>query len=213
MSLSSILGLTASTMIAVSIVMLLLRMRRRPPVVRVIVAVAMAALMLVPVDGLLLAGYVRGLIGDPSLATLVLVGCACLTELTDRECFDRRGEAAVMGYVLAAGLLVYPLALGLTTYDTYALGYGSRVLWAALLIVAMVAWAMKFAAVAIIIVLGVAAYLVGLYESRNLWDYLIDPIAVLIAIFWTLRLLGGRLLALFRRKSPSAHRTRPGTAV
>jgi len=48
----------------------------------------------------------------------------------------------------------------------------------------LTAWYFNLYFLVIIIVLAVSAYLMGIYESRNIWDYLIDPALTLFAFFW-----------------------------
>ncbi len=70
--------------------------------------------------------------------------------------------------------LLYPLTLGLTLWDPYALGYRPRVL---LLVAAalVIAWWRRRRGAALVLAAGVAAFGAGLMESTNLWDYLVDP--------------------------------------
>ena len=83
-----------------------------------------------------------------------------------------------------AGLALYPMTLGVTRFDPYALGYGSRVFELALLAVALVAWYLNLHLIVLCVTLGIGAYLLGLMESRNLWDYLIDAPITIYALVW-----------------------------
>ncbi|TMG72297.1 MAG: hypothetical protein E6H80_12100 [Betaproteobacteria bacterium] len=96
---------------------------------------------------------------------------------------------------------MYPFALGLTPFDPYALGYGSAELVTALLLVTLAAWRARLNAVVLITIAAVVAYLGGAYESRNLWDYLIDPMVSAYALV--------RLLAVV---GPLARGTRPSVS-
>jgi hypothetical protein len=79
-----------------------------------------------------------------------------------------------------AGLALYPAAMGFFNYDMYVLGFGGYLLPAA--VVAVIAYAIfrGYLITALALNIAVAAYLAGLGESRNLWDYVIDPIAAII---------------------------------
>jgi len=134
--------------------------------------------------------------GDLSAATLALAACALASGLAGRQLLALRETHALFWVVAAAGLFLYPLALGWTPFDPYALGYGSIAMVTALLVVALAAWRAGLKLVVIVVLAGSLAYLAGLYESRNLWDYLIDPAS---AFYAAARLSAGWL----RRYLPS----------
>ena len=181
---ASLIGLGGSALVAVTALLLLLRVRRRRLAARLAVAAGLAALLALPVEGLPLASYVRGVIGDLSVTTLLLLAFAAASELLDRDFLDHRNRSALMIAALAGGLLLYPFALGVSPFDPYALGFGSRAFQAALLAAALVAWRLDLHAAALGLSLAVAAYALGLLESNNLWDYLIDPVLVMISVAW-----------------------------
>jgi len=109
-----------------------------------------------------------------------------------------------MGLVAAGAAFLYPFTLGLTYFDPYALGYGSIGFIAALFALTLVAWYARFYLAAIVVTAAALAYLAGIYESRNLWDYLLDPLVSLFAAGWLLRAA---------RSSPSGgNRSTGGTA-
>jgi hypothetical protein len=99
---------------------------------------------------------------------------------------------------------LYPFALGLTYFDPYALGYGSVEFLTALLVVTLAAWRARLNLIVLVAAAAGLAFLAGAYESRNLWDYLIDPLVSFYAL--------ARLLAGLRRR-PSKDRTEPAPAV
>lgn len=85
-----------------------------------------------------------------------------------------------------AGLLLYASALGFLRFDIYVFGYQARwlALTAAVLALLlwssapMVSWALAF---------SLLAFALGLGASRNLWDYLIDPIMFFSAVYFFAR--------------------------
>jgi hypothetical protein len=170
--------------------------------IRIAVVLAAALALFVPFGELSLAAYVRGVTGDLSLSTLVLAGAACIARLTGRRLIGQRDLRALMGLVAAAAVFLYPFALGLTGFDPYALGYGSVEFTTALLLVTLAAWRANLNLIALIAVAAALAYLGGAYESRNLWDYLIDP---LVSVYALVRLLTG----LRRRRLGRAAETAP----
>ena len=201
MSANVVFGLFGCGLLGFALVAAALRLRRFSVGVRVAAALVAGIALFVPLGDLPLAAYVRGVTGDPSISTLVLVGTACIAQLTGRRLIGQRDLRALMGLVAAAAVFLYPLALGLTPFDPYALGYGSAGLVTALLLVTLAAWRARLNAVVLIVIAAVVAYLGGAYESRNLWDYLIDPMVSAYALV--------RLLAVV---GPLARGTRPSVS-
>jgi hypothetical protein len=143
-------------------------------------------LLLIPFGTLPLAAYVRGMVGDLSISTLVVLGGVIgrrLGMLPPGASPRRIGSLLLV--ILAAGAL-YPLALGAGAYDPYRLGYGEP--WFLGLLLALAGIALRLPLVTASISLAVLAWAAGWYESGNLWDYLIDPLLAVYAVialpFW-----------------------------
>ena len=140
------------------------------------------ALCLVKLGGLPLIGFPRALLAEPSMA-LVLFSILHLARSSGWAGF-RALNISWLHYAAAAlGLVLYPAALGLGWFDPYALGFGAW-LPAAFLACGAVCW--PFAGTRLIALWVMAALIAhgyGLGESDNLWDYLLDPAAVAIAMF------------------------------
>lgn len=145
-----------------------------------IVTGACFALMLIPFGGFPLAGYVRGITGDLSITTMVLLWCALSRPWTGCGAGDSRHHPALL-IVLAAGLL-YPMAMGVGAFDPYRLGYGNPAFVTAVSLVALAAWFWKHYLAALCTALAMLAWAIGWYESANLWDYLIDPFVSIYAL-------------------------------
>ena len=141
-----------------------------------LLAGASAIAALAPIGALPVAGLLRGVVGDLSFTTLVLLLRGLGRSIRGRDPADDRTTLALQGLVLVAGLVLYPLALGLGAWDPYRLGYGEPWLLAALLAVALAALVLDAPLVTFAVALGVQAWGLGACESRNLWDYLIDPL-------------------------------------
>ncbi|HTQ74216.1 MAG TPA: hypothetical protein VMI74_08005 [Burkholderiales bacterium] len=183
MPLTTILGLLGCGLLCLALAVAVLRLRRRPVRVRYAVTLSAAVLVFAPLGDLSTAGYVRGLTGDLSVATLALAADACFGAFLGKPLFERRDVDALLGAAAAAGLFLYPFALGWTPFDPYALGYNSIVFITVLLLLSVTAWRARWTLVVLVVLLGALAFLGGVYESRNLWDYLIDPLVVLYALF------------------------------
>ena len=159
-----------------------LRLRRFPVGARIAVMLVAALAVFAPFGDLSAAAYVRGVTGDLSVTTLVLAGAACVAQLTGRTVIGPRDLRALFWLVASAAAFLYPFALGWTRFDPYALGYGSIGFVTAMLLITLAAWHFRQNVVVLIVIAAALAYLAGAYESRNLWDYLIDPVASLYAI-------------------------------
>jgi hypothetical protein len=192
MSANVVFGLFGCGLLGFALVAAALRLRRFSVGARVAAMLVAGVALFLPFGELPLAAYVRGVTGDLSVSTLVLAGAACFAELSGRRLIGRRDLRALAWLVAVAAVFLYPFALGLTPFDPYALGYGSVELVTVLLLVTLAAWRARLNAIVLIVIAAALAYLGGAYESRNLWDYLIDPLVSAYALI--------RLLARGRRR-------------
>jgi hypothetical protein len=179
---SAILGLFGCGLLCLAALATAARLRRFSIHVRIAVMLGAALVVFVPLGDLSIAALVRGVTGDLSVTTLVLAGAACVAQLTGRTVISPRDRLALFWLAAFGAAFLYPFALGWTPFDPYALGYGSIGFVAVLLGVALAAWHFRCNLVVSIVAAAALAYLAGAYESRNLWDYLIDPLASLYAI-------------------------------
>jgi hypothetical protein len=164
--------------ITLAIFVLLVRIQRLqalPLPKRAAVLAAALLVLSIPLWGLSLSGFVRGITGDLSVSTLVLLALAVVHTLFKRVLPGEHERHAMLRAILITAILFYPLALGLGMFDPYRLGYGN--LWFMLVLLALTIWsALRYSAfLAVCIALAVVAWSVGWYESPNLWDYLFDP--------------------------------------
>jgi hypothetical protein len=196
MSASDAFGLFGCGLLGLAVVATLIRLRRLPLRIRYAVVLAAALAVFIPIGDLPAAAYVRGVTGDLSVTTLVLAGAACLAQLTGRTPIGQRDLRALFRLLALAALFLYPFALGWTPFDPYALGYGSIGFTTALLLVALAAWGFRLNLVVLVVLAAALAHLAGAYESRNFWDYLIDPLVSFYAL--------ARLLAGLRRRPANA---------
>lgn len=149
---------------------------------RVAIIVAVFAVAWLPVNGLPLAAYPRGIVGDLSITACVLLMLSILRGagatapwLDASRAFGGRRVAWCLGIALLA-LAFYVMALGASTLDPYRWGYASYVLVAAVSGIACFAWWQRAWVVATSVALALLAWTAGWYESSNLWDYLLDPL-------------------------------------
>ncbi len=168
-------GLFGVTLAVVTLLVRIPRLQTLPLPKRGGWLAAMVIALSIPLWGVSPAGFVRGITGDLSVATLVLLGLALVRSLTGRALVGEQNRNAMLRAMLIAGLLFYPLALGLGMFDPYRLGYGN--LWFMLALLGLAAWSsLRYSTLfALCIASAVAAWSAGWYESANLWDYLLDP--------------------------------------
>ena len=194
-SANAILGLLGCGLLSLAAVATLIRLRRLPARARYAVMPAAALALFVPIGDLSIAAYVRGVTGDLSAATVILASAACFEQLTGRTLIGRRDRHALCWLLVLAAAFLYPFALGWTPFDPYSLGYGSIEFLTALLCVTLAAWWARLYVIVFVVIAAALAYLAGAYESRNLWDYLIDPLVCAYAL--------ARLLANLRHRPPN----------
>jgi hypothetical protein len=161
---------------------------------------ATLALPLVPLPGLPAAGYLRGVIGDLSATTTLLLARHLLRPILRLPPIGERSRIALQSVVAIAGLLLYPLTLSAGGPDPYRIGFARAGFVCALLLLALAAWYGRLHLLASCLAIGVAAWAAGALESRNLWDYLLDPLVTT----WALGALASRRLRVLRRSAAAA---------
>lgn len=158
---------------------LVLRLCRLPYVRIRLVICALSLLMFAPVGDQILWRYVYGFVNDLSPTTWVLF----FVWLGFPNAFQYWVESELplkRRLILWVGMVVfYVLALGSGLFDPYAYGYQP---WPLLLgLTAWVAWRRR-SAPALTVLLGLDLGIFSLHGlgSDNLWDYLFDPILMIV---------------------------------
>jgi hypothetical protein len=173
-------------------------------------AAGLVIALAIPFDGLSAVEFVRGILGDLSITTLLLLGMVCCRSSSpssfneeQRVSFpsspgiETEGETEEEGevvpapsssntllllHITLAAFALYPFALGIGTFDPYRLGFGNVWFIAGLLVIALAAWLRQYTLIALSISLAVLAWNIDWYESNNLWNYLLDPWVVVYAL-------------------------------
>ena len=184
-------GLVGIVLLILAISIKLLRIERLPVYGRWLASIAVALIVAVPIFKFSAAVYIRGLVGDLSLTSLVLLILSIGKNLTGVDLCLHRQCTAVYALAVAVGLFFYPMSLGWGNFDPYSLGYGSIQFLACLLIVCGIAWFRNYLLINLCLVVAVGAYSFEWYASNNLWDYLIDPLLVVYGIFSGKKYLSG----------------------
>ncbi len=122
-----------------------------------------------------LAAYVRGVTGDLSMVTMLLLYGGLLPS----------AQKTPLGLKIALAciaIIFYPLSLGLGMLDPYAWGYGSLGLLMAVITFAVLCGLAGWTKGVWIVSLAVIAWAAHWHESANLWDYLMDPFLAIWAL-------------------------------
>ncbi|OIR08855.1 hypothetical protein GALL_88490 [mine drainage metagenome] len=180
-------GLFGITLAIVALLARLPRVKALPMPRRAGVLGAAIVVVSIPLWGVTAAGFVRGMTGDLSISTLVLLALGVVRSFSGRAMFADQDRHAMLRAVLIAAVLFYPLALGLGMFDPYRLGYGN--LWFMAVLLGLAVWSgLRYSMLlALCVALAVAAWSAGWYESPNLWDYLLDPWLAVYALGVQLR--------------------------
>lgn len=134
-----------------------------------------------------LSAWVLSYLGDFSITSGLLALVAIQHRLTARYWLpvrELRGSCLVL-VVLA--LWFYPMSLGSSYADPYALGFGDYLFSGVLLLVGLFAWLSRAYATCLLLIVAQLAFHFSLLQSDNLWDYLIDPWLVSWATGWLIR--------------------------
>lgn len=137
--------------------------------------------------------WVRGVFGDPAITTAVwllvwLVGKASGGRF---ELPGPRLQAHTTFGLLA--LLLYPMALGVGAWDPYRDGFSPTWLFGLVAALGLWGWWQRNWVVVLLLASATFAYGLGIKESSNYWDYLLDPF---IALYCWVALLARGLRTL-----------------
>ena len=157
-----------------------------PVAARIIFAILLANLFFWPLGfsmALPLAAYVRGITGDLSVVTSLLLWSSVL--------YNPKAIPLSFKWSIAViAAVFYPLALGVGMMDPYAWGYGSIGLLIAVLVFAVTCGVANWTRGVWILAIAIIAWSVHWHESTNLWDYLLDPFLAIWALWAVLYAIG-----------------------
>lgn len=144
--------------------------------------------VMLPLSGLSLAGWLRGMVGDLSISSVLLLGSALYARLYETA-WDVRERHSLLLFLSVAALMLYPFALGIGAVDPYRTGFGSMAF--IMMLAALAFWALLRNLRLLPLAIGAAllAWSVGWYESTNIWDYLIDAPLAIYALSATIKFL------------------------
>ncbi len=151
-----------------------------------ILAMVLLILTLTPIGPLSAAQFNRGLFGDMSIIGTLLLGRFLLlpqaSQVESRQLFI---------LLCIIGILFYPAALGLGMIDPYQWGYLNSyrgieiplLFLGGLILLMIIAGHMENTLIMLCITMVLAGFMLEVMESRNIWDYLIDPMIFIYGLF------------------------------
>ena len=162
-------------------VMILLGKRPTGWTPTVIIASASALTVILPILGLTAGRWLISLYANPSIPLTALLFSWVLKNAFQTTLLDMGAIQACRVFSLLAGAALYPMALGAGAFDPYPAGWHFSWLFVILLSVTLVLLFLKNR-FSVVLLATILAYDLHLLESSNLWDYLVDPILILVAI-------------------------------
>jgi hypothetical protein len=150
-----------------------------PFLIRLLIALLLANLFFWPLGMSLelpLSAYVRGVTGELSVVTMLLLWGSILPD----------AKKTPLGFKVPVALIsivFYPLALGVGMMDPYAWGYGSIGFLGAVILFAVGCGLAGWTKGVWIISFAMIAWAAHWHESANLWDYVLDPFLAIWALF------------------------------
>lgn len=171
-----------------------------------VIALALITAM-VPLNNLVIGAYIFSITSHLSISTgLLLIACIVLScsgahSKVLTELWQSSHQWLVLTIFFAiTGLLLYPLASGLTLFDPYRLGYTGSASYAILPLYLML-WTMvslwrAWHLLTALLVCSVIAFYLKILPSVNLWDYVMDPLVFIYSLTHLLKKLATGLLKL-----------------
>lgn len=148
---------------------------------RLVFSAVFVVVCIVPLPEYPASHYIRVITGDLSVTGFLVFMLACVSALSRYDSWSGV-KVGVSSVIVLTAIALYPTALGLTYFDLYAHGFYPIVLGPVLMV--FFAWLLWFgyALQATFLAAGFFVFALGLLDSDNLWDYLIDPVVVVYSI-------------------------------
>ena len=152
--------------------------------------VSLSLLLLMPVNEVPVFYYLRGFyMGDPSITATLFFSAYIIQRGWGKAIYQPAEKKYLMLLVVLGGLFLYPSALGITQLDSYRLGYRPQIMLSIVFFMGLYFWYKQYYFLVFVLTSAVLCFNSRILESNNLWDYLLDP--VLLLVFLTIGLLSG----------------------
>ena len=157
------------------------------------------ATAVVPVQGLPLGRWLHGYNANFSIPLVAVLLGVILKPWLKRPLFNEQADRTSCWFGCVAGLLLYPFALGLSSFDPYSLGWQwPGVACVAAVLAVFLIW--RDNSFGLVLLAAGVAWQIGCLESDNAWDYLVDPLYVALSFIGLTLLLGQATL----KRNPEA---------
>jgi hypothetical protein len=186
----------------------------KSPLLRVAAGiVVVAAALCIPISVRSLFEWLVSTVERPSFPGFVLLAALSVSAVTGWH-IEASSEFRFATAVLAiAGLVLYPSATGYIDFDTYTFGYSGYVLPTA--VAAIIAYTLfrGYLITAFALNVAIAAFLLHLGVSRNLWDYVMDTIACILGCGTWIALAVHFLITRLRRAFRITSAVQPSSGI
>jgi hypothetical protein len=179
LQLIALLEMSLTCAVVLMILLQKLSSKQIPFVMRLVLVLLLINLFFWPLGMSLelpLSAYVRGVTGDLSIVTLLLLWGSVLPA----------AKKTPLGFKVPLALIAiafYPLALGFGMIDPYAWGYGSIGFLIVVILFAIICGLAGWTKGVWILSFAMIAWSAHWHESANLWDYLLDPFLAIWGLF------------------------------
>ena len=143
-------------------------------------ALASVGVAVLPLSGLPVGNWFAAFVPGLSLPMLAFLADGINRHAGGPDWFPANQRPTIFIFVVAVGFTLYPSALGWGHFDVYTLGWNFSALTVAMGALSLVLlW--RGNRFSLVLAAALLAWQLGLLESRNLWDYLVDPILFLLS--------------------------------
>ena len=144
-------------------------------------ALVSVGIAVLPLGGLAVGGWFAGFVPGLSLPALALLVDGINRHAGGTSWLPSAQRSTLFIFAVLAGFALYPSAMGWGRFDTYVLGWNFSPLTVA--VGALTIWLIwRGNRFSLVLAGALLAWQLGLMESRNLWDYLVDPFLFLLSV-------------------------------
>jgi len=147
----------------------------------VILAALSAVMVIVPMGDLPVGRWLISVFPNPSIPLTALLFSWIFKNAFSLNLLNTEATQTCRVFSLLAGGALYPMALGAGPFDPYCAGWHFSWLFVVLLVVTL-ALLFLLNRFSVVLLATICAYNLHLLESSNLWDYLVDPVLVLVSV-------------------------------
>lgn len=134
-----------------------------------------------------LASWVLGYLSSLSITTGLLALAIIINQFIALPALPAKPLRISACLLVLFAIFFYPTSLGFTPLDPFSWGYGNKGLSFALLALGLLAVMLRQFVIACVLLVAQLAWLAGIMQSDNLFDYLFDPMLVIIAFTYLIK--------------------------